>query len=407
MTLPPSIKKKVDKIRGVDIVVGISAKNVDTTILHVMNVVSTGLVEHFSDYRAAVVVVDGYSKDRTVELAKLFELPSSIHKLITEDMGTPGKGSAVRTVFEIGVAADADTVVLVDGDLMSIHPEWLEHLGNKPLYGVADLVVPYYLRHKFDGVITNSLAYPMTKALYNVNLRQPIGGEFGLSIEFVKKLLEHPLFPHDFGIDIFMSNVAAAEKYMIQETLLGLKLHESTTKYADPGKHLIPMFRQVVGRQFLLMEYYENKWNDGEEEVDMKVKRAMAKSRGQKPTPLKVDRSKFNKAFREGYADSRVVLKSCADSDVLEELDKISKSDDPYLPPDLWVKTVYNLAAAHKKSRTPERMYILDALRTVWLLRYSSFVKEAFDLNEEESEKLLVEQADLFVDNLDYLKSIY
>jgi hypothetical protein len=55
-----------------------------------------------------------------------------------------------------------------------------------------------------------------------------------------------------------MTTVAAAEGMGVQEVLLGLKLHESTTKYIDPGTHLAPMFREVVGTMLDLMMHYED-----------------------------------------------------------------------------------------------------------------------------------------------------
>ena len=39
-----------------------------------------------------------------------------------------------------------------------------------------DFVAPLYNRHKYDGTITNSIVYPMTRALYGHSIRHPIGG---------------------------------------------------------------------------------------------------------------------------------------------------------------------------------------------------------------------------------------
>jgi hypothetical protein len=46
---------------------------------------------------------------------------------------------------------------------------------------MGDYIAPYYLRHKYDGTITNGIIYPMTRTLYGKSVRQPIGGEFGFS----------------------------------------------------------------------------------------------------------------------------------------------------------------------------------------------------------------------------------
>ena len=49
------------------------------------------------------------------------------------------------------------------------------------LHDGFDYVAPLYLRHKYDGTITNSIVYPLTRALYGREVRQPIGGDFGFS----------------------------------------------------------------------------------------------------------------------------------------------------------------------------------------------------------------------------------
>jgi len=402
--LTPAVLEKIEKIKPVDIVVGISAKNVDTTIVHVMNVASTGLLEFLSDYKGIVVVSNGFSTDRTTELAELFELPRKVSKIVTEQMGERGKGNGVRTVFEIAKHAEADTVILLDGDLLSVRPQWIEHLGQPTIYGTADLVVPYYVRYKYDGVITNNLAYPLTRALYGINLRQPIGGDFGVSSEFSNRLFEHPLFPSHFGIDIFMTTVAAAEDMGIQEALLGLKLHESTTKYIDPGTHLAPMFREVVGTMLDLMMYYEDVWKN--EYVHRKVRRVKAKYYGQKPTPITVDIEKVDKMYKQGYKDFEKIISASIANDVFKELESASKKEPVDIAPDLWAKIVYNMASAYKKNGE-RRIPILDALRILWLGRFASYVNETKDMETKEAEREIVSQAEVFEQEREYLISIY
>ena len=46
--IPFHLMKKIEKIGAVDIVVGVLCKNVETTIFHVLNVISDGLHKYFS-----------------------------------------------------------------------------------------------------------------------------------------------------------------------------------------------------------------------------------------------------------------------------------------------------------------------------------------------------------------------
>ena len=75
---------------------------------------------------------------------------------------------------------------MVDSDLRSITPEWLELLLKPVLEDGVDFVAPLYHRHKYDGTITNSIIYPLTRALYGKRVRQPIGGDFGFSGSLAK-----------------------------------------------------------------------------------------------------------------------------------------------------------------------------------------------------------------------------
>ena len=103
------------------------------------------------------------------------------HRLSFPYQGIPGKGSAFRLVFQMAKQLDAKACAVVDSDLRSITPEWIDLLIRPILFAGFDFVAPYYQRHKYDGTITNSIVYPLTRMLYGLSVRQPIGGEFGVS----------------------------------------------------------------------------------------------------------------------------------------------------------------------------------------------------------------------------------
>src|SRR5439155_184091 len=91
-------------------------------------------------------------------------------------------------------------------DLRSIAPEWIELLAGPILKGGYDFVAPLYARHKHDGTITNTVTYPLTRALYGLRIRQPIGGDFGVSGDLVR----HYLKAADWTSEVVMSLAALA-----------------------------------------------------------------------------------------------------------------------------------------------------------------------------------------------------
>ncbi|MCP8310804.1 MAG: hypothetical protein L6N94_04840 [Candidatus Methylarchaceae archaeon HK01M] len=391
--LRPEILEKIDESRPVDIIVGILTKNVEPTIVHVLNVVSIGLIERFPHQNNLVIVSNGFSSDRTTEMAKLFGLPPRINKMVLDQVIGSGKGNGIRTIMEVAYQAKAKAVALVDGDLLSIKPDWISLMIEPVMFGIADLVVPHYVRDKYDGVITNNLAYPFTRALYNIYVRQPIGGDFGLSFPLIERLLEHPLFPQDFGIDIFLTTVAAAERFNLQEAILGLKLHTSTSGYIDPGAHLTLMFRQVVGTMFDLAIFYEKFWKEGMNTVS--IPRRKGKYYGQMPVPVKVDLERTIGLFKDGFKDYKEVLKNNLENEIFKNVEKMIR-DRESMSSSLWTKIVYSLFRSYKNSEEKNRADILDALRVIWMGRFSSYVLETKDMSYDGAMEIIEGQAEMF-----------
>lgn len=66
-------------------------------------------------------------------------------------------------------------------------------------------MAPVYLRHKYDGTITNNIVYNITRALYDKRIRQPIGGDFALSHNLARHYVRQDLWETEvasFGIDV-------------------------------------------------------------------------------------------------------------------------------------------------------------------------------------------------------------
>jgi len=111
----------------------------------------------------------------------------------------------------MAVGLDVRACIVVDSDLRSITPEWVELLAGPILIKGYDYVAPLYSRHKYDGTITNSIVYPLTRVLYGKRVRQPIGGDFGFSRRIAETFLTRDVWGTDvarYGIDIWMSTIA-------------------------------------------------------------------------------------------------------------------------------------------------------------------------------------------------------
>jgi hypothetical protein len=402
--LPPELIEQCNKIKPIDIMVGVLCKDVETTVINVLNVINEGLYTYFPDNKKAIVISEGESNDKTSDAIELFEPYCSIEKIYTKDIAKGGKGAGIRTILEIAHATDTKCIVLMDADLLSIKPVWIQTIANPIIYGRADLTVPYYIRDKYDGVITNNLVYPFTRALYGLDIRQPIAGEFALSKILYEILRKHPLFPIDFGIDIFIVTVAAAEGLKVKEGLYSLKIHESTSRYLEPEKLLVPMFKKVTGSMFELAKYYETFWRNKEKNNENILYR---NSFSKKPIPVKIHIENLKKTYKNEYLLIKSKIQKILPKEISEELDKIIDNYTAFNP-ELWAEIVYNYAAAYKSAQNIEQKNLLiDTLKTIWIGRFVSYALETKDMDIDEAEKVIQKQAEIFEQKLDYLRGIY
>ncbi|HIJ41774.1 MAG TPA: glycosyltransferase, partial [Deltaproteobacteria bacterium] len=195
--------KRIEEIQSADVLVGIPCYNNETTIAHVIQMVSHGLATHYKGMRSVIFVADGGSTDDTREVAKEFQLKPWQEKLVSIYRGPGGKGTALRSLFETASRLNVRVCAMVDSDLRSITPDWVKYLLDPVLEKGYQFVAPVYVRHKFDGTITNNIVYNLTRALYGKRIRQPIGGDFAISSDLAKYYIEQDVWDSDvarFGI---------------------------------------------------------------------------------------------------------------------------------------------------------------------------------------------------------------
>lgn len=389
--LPVDAQKLVDQIQRADIVIGIPSYNNAKTIGHVVRAAVAGLHKYFPQFTGVIVNSDGGSKDGTRDAVMSAQLADSnllllstplkpAHRLSVPYHGIPGKGTAFRLIFQVASHLGAKACAVVDSDLRSITPEWIDLLIRPILHTGYDFVAPYYHRHKYDGTITNSIVYPLTRTLYGKNVRQPIGGDFGVSGKLLHRYLSRPDWETDvarFGIDIWMTTIALAENYRVCQSFLGAKLHDAK----DPGSDLSAMLHQVVGSVFTLMAEYEDVWQKprSRETADLFGFRYDV---GLDPVDVKLDR--MLRAFRQGVADLQEIWASALRPETLQEItalaEKAGDENEFHLADELWVRIIYEFAAAYH-FQPMERGHILRSLTPLYLGRVASFVIETRDLD--------------------------
>ncbi|TAK00718.1 MAG: glycosyl transferase family 2 [Chloroflexota bacterium] len=432
--LTPAIRKEIARLERADIMVGIPSFKNAATIGYVVRAAQAGLVQYFPDLRPVVVNSDAGSPDGTGRVVVETEPPDYVERILLvrptnklarvsltypEVDGSGGKGAALWTIFEIAAALEVQALVVVDSDLRSILPEWIELLAGPILKGGYDYVAPLYSRHKHDGTITNTVTYPLTRALYGLRIRQPIGGDFGVSGDLVRHYLEAPDWTPDvskFGIDIWMTTTAVAGGFAVCQTRLGAKVHDPK----DPGADLGPMFRQVVGTILRVAVANADRWRDVRGSHDVP---AYGFERHADPPPLEINVLRLLSEFQAGSLTMastwREMLAPATAAEVLalaEEAGTVATTVREHLgmgrpgteapstaamaeaaaafmfPDDLWARIVYDLIISARAA--PEAVDArVAALVPVYFGRVASLVIENRELSTDRAEAHVERQA--------------
>jgi glucosylglycerate synthase len=395
--LADDLRAELGRSGGADILVGIPSFNNARTIGHVVRAVQAGLAKYFPDRRALLLNSDGGSRDGTPDVVRTASIADyrtvlaahplrPVHRIITPYHGIPGKGSALRTVFAVAREVGAQACAVVDADLRSITPEWVDLLLSPLLAERFDFVAPLYHRHKYDGTITNSIVYPMTRALYGQRVRQPIGGDFGFSGRLAEHYLAHDVWGTDvarYGVDIWMTTTAITGGFRVCQSFLGAKIHDAK----DPGVDLSAMLSQVVSCVFSLMEMHEGSWREvqGSEKVPVF---GFEYTVGLEPVQVNVER--MVGVFRSGVRELGSVWGKALHPETLAQLQGLEARTgvEFRFPAVLWVRAVYDLAAAcHAK--VLNREHLLRSLTPLYLGRVASFVLETADADAPAVESLI------------------
>jgi glycosyltransferase involved in cell wall biosynthesis len=400
-------------VRSADIIVGIPSYNEADCISVPTDTASRGLEEYFPQAKSVIINVDNNSPDGTRDA--FMDTPTKVPKIyISTPEGVKGKGNNLRNLFKAAIELNAQAVAVVDADLKSITPQWIQYLVE-PLMGRFDYVSPIYLRHKYDGTITNHIAYPMIRTLGGLRVRQPIGGDFGFSGRAARGFLAEKLWTDktgNFGIDIWMTTIAVARQFNVCQAFLGTpKIHRPK----DPAGDLAPMFTQVVATLFDLMIDFEYLWKYVGPSRPSSIY-GFGQGMDQPAPAVDVSTDKLFASFNEGWKTHGALWREViplADFRGIEAMAAIESEGSFTFSSELWARIIFNFAVAYRNADEADRDRLMEALIPFYHSRVLSFVNKTRNFDAREAEEYLDRTSRVFeaekyylIDRWDHAKSV-
>jgi glucosylglycerate synthase len=402
------LARAVAEIGSADVLVAVPAYNNELTVAQVMRVAAEGLSTFFADRKCVLFVVEGGSLDETKNVATMTDIGLTVSKIVGTYRGSSGKGNALRAVFQAALDLGVQGCALIDGDNRAITADWVNNLLTPIVREDYDYVTPCYKRYKYDGTITNLIVYPLVTSLYGKKLRQPIGGDFGLSRGFIEELAKQDVwdnFVGQFGIDVWMTITAITAGVKICQASLGAKIHGAK----DPAFSLGPMYLHVISTVFRSMNKFSDVWPEISSVVDVPVK---GTSLPWDPEPIPISVTRLVEEFNLGMAHFSSLYREILSEDTFKRLEQISRSEvclpegycDFHMPPDLWARVVYDLAVMYN-CWTGNTHKLIDLSSPLYFGQVASIANRTQDLSYDEAEMVVDDILQSFVNEKIYFRS--
>lgn len=402
--LPEETRQRLAELSPAGVVVGIPSYRNPTTIAGVVAAVGEALHQSFADLDPVLVNVDGHSFDETLSIASNTRTPHSVRRVATRYLGLPGKGSALRAIFEIAVQLQARAVLLVEADVVSFRPCWVERLLRPVLARQVDFLLPAYAEQHPVPFVSDVIVRPVTAALFRAELSPPTPGELAMTGGVAAYFADRDVWGTDVarrGVDIWMTVEALGGGARVAQLPLGPKWHGRPRSAALQEAR----FLQEVGTLFRLAYLQRRAW---QRPVALKPV-PLLPAEPIPPPPVEAPTGRWPEAgaiWAQAQTSARRRWRQQWQEILLpahlEAVEHILAAPQPRpgsFSPGLWARVVYDFITVYNHGEGDPDKVVL-ALYPLFLARQAILIAET--LTQDEYQTAIQEQVRAFVENFGY-----
>jgi hypothetical protein len=406
--------RELINVGEVDILVGVPTYNDGATVGQVVQAVRAGLLQYFPRERAVIINADGGSRDGTQDLVRAASISDlsvapdiralrTLHSISTRYEGGPASGIALRTILAAADLLQARVCAMVAPDSTTLEPNWIERLLRPLLRDGRDLVLPVYRRHKFEGLLIRNLVYPMARSMYKCSVREPYPADFAFSGTLGSRFLAQDIWTQEqgrYGTELWLTLSAIVERCKVTQTFLGTK-----TRSESAPADLVKAMRESAGVLFGSLEANFAAWSTPREPLE-------APCVACEPTVSlehsRLNRKRLYQMFAFGVSELEPVFLSILSPPTHEALKRLAKLPEERFsyPEELWVRTVYEFAAAYHKA-VIGRDHIVQALVPLFRGRAFTFLTENRDASADQVEANIESLCQAFEQQKPYLLEVW
>jgi hypothetical protein len=376
-TLRGDTLAQIERIGTADLVVGVLRSDPEGVAGGAAGLVREAIGKLSVAPRAVVIHDNGASRE-TLAAATGVEQNDGLVvlscSLANQQVGEPNLGDAYRTIFAAGQKLAARTYGVIASDLRAVTPQWIYRLVQPSLEEGFDLVAPCYEGHKFEGLLNKSIVAPLHRALYGVQIQNPLGPDFGFSGKLAAYISGRRETPSQAGQPLRIAPSIATDAVIaglrICETNVGVRLQPPTD-----SMNLGSIVAQIIGPIFLAMEQNAAVWQRvrGSKPVPRFAETAPV------PTPEtgSTDVSRMLESFQLGAQNLTELWGLVLPPKTMLETVRLARlpANQFRMPDDLWVSIIFDFALGHRL-RTISRDHLLRSLTPLYLGWVASYALE-------------------------------
>jgi len=216
--------QKLRHIARADLVIGlVTYRTQPTTAVAVTKAAIAGAKDYFPHLKTVILNADtGLKSD--LRMAVQGTAVTHIPVVAGRYTGALGYGNAVTAILHAALSLKARAILILGSNTKSTQPEWVPALATLILNRQADLVKPRYSIPLPHGALNDLLFYPFTRAIWGTGLQYPAAGDYALSPQLARTILEKDVWETEVarrGFDIWLSTLAAVGSWKVWQTALG------------------------------------------------------------------------------------------------------------------------------------------------------------------------------------------
>ena len=392
--LPDDLLRQLMSVGEVDLLVGISAATTVSAVRPVLQAIEQAFQQQFVRQRVVIVLMDDGTNnenglltdpDNPLENRVRFHGLTSlrtIHRVKAGFTTPPEPGVALRTILACADLLHARACAVVSPFTSNLTPEWIAKLLEPSYREKFDFVAPLYRRHKYQGLLIRNLLYPMSRAVFGCGIREIFPSEWAFSGRVVAYCLEQDVW-HEEPIrarpEAWMAITANVTNFRCCQVFLGDKLPP-----AGPSLDIVTVLRETVGTLFWCLEKSQALWINGENAQPVPT---FGPAQQLTSEPTDMDRHRIFEMFRSGVSDLAPILSSILNPETHSEIKSMLSIEEGKFRfrPDLWVRTLYDFAAAYHHA-VINRDHVIQALAPLYRGMTHSFLVEHADSSPAEIE---------------------